>query len=189
MGAEQRHTVQRSSADVFGTKVRSLELVAGWGWDSRNATLFPTAGTRLSLGLNTAVPGSDVEYYVGSLDRAELFRLPGPWRFRIDSDLYYGEAYGTNDVAAAVPQLLTAAGPARCAASRRATSGRVDSLGNPYGGNLLFTNQFELIIPTPEKFSGSTRIALFYDMGNVFSTGGVSFLRQARGPYRLRLQL
>ena len=31
-------------------KVKSLDLVAGWQYDSRNAALFPTAGTRLSMG-------------------------------------------------------------------------------------------------------------------------------------------
>jgi outer membrane protein insertion porin family len=57
-----------------------------------------------------------------------------------------------------------------------------DSFGNPYGGNLLFANQFELIIPTPEKIRGSTRIALFVDVGGVFSTGGVSFLDRLGDP-------
>jgi outer membrane protein insertion porin family len=40
---------------------------------------------------------------------------------------------------------------------------------------MRFATQFELVIPTPEKFAGSTRVALFYDVGNVFSTGGVTF--------------
>jgi outer membrane protein insertion porin family len=40
---------------------------------------------------------------------------------------------------------------------------------------MKFATQFELIIPTPVKFAASTRVALFYDVGNVFSTGGVTF--------------
>ena len=76
----------------------------------------------------------------------------------------------------------TAAGRAPCAASRKAISGRGIDFGNPYGGNLLFANQFELIIPTPEKIAGSTRIALFFDVGNVFSTGGVSFFDKLGDP-------
>ena len=40
---------------------------------------------------------------------------------------------------------------------------------------MKFATQFELIIPTPERFAASARVALFYDIGNVFTTGGVTF--------------
>ena len=60
--------------------------------------------------------------------------------------------------------------------------GPVDSFRNPYGGNMLFASQFELVIPTPEKFAGSTRIALFYDIGNVFSTNSISFFDKLGDP-------
>ena len=40
---------------------------------------------------------------------------------------------------------------------------------------MLVANQLEVIIPTPAKIAGSTRVALFFDSGNVFSTGGVKF--------------
>ena len=72
---------------------------------------------------------------------------------------------------------------------KESTLGPLDNLRNPYGGNLLFANQFELIIPTPAKIAGSTRIAMFFDVGNVFSTGGVAVLRQARRPYGLQVRL
>ena len=47
---------------------------------------------------------------------------------------------------------------------------------------MIFANQFELIVPTPEKISGSTRIALFYDIGNVFHTGGIDFYDKLGDP-------
>ena len=47
---------------------------------------------------------------------------------------------------------------------------------------MLVANQFELIIPTPAKIAGSTRIALFYDVGGVFSTGGVQFFDKLGDP-------
>ncbi len=34
------------SDSVVGTRIKSLELMAGWSYDSRNASLFPTKGTR-----------------------------------------------------------------------------------------------------------------------------------------------
>ena len=51
-----------------------------------------------------------------------------------------------------------------------------DSLGNPYGGNLFVSNQFELMMPLPEKWQRHMRIGLFYDIGNVFSTENVGFV-------------
>jgi outer membrane protein insertion porin family len=43
-------------------------------------------------------------------------------------------------------------------------------------------NQFELIVPTPQKIAGSTRIALFYDIGNVFHTRGIDFYDRLGDP-------
>jgi outer membrane protein insertion porin family len=160
--------------NVFGTKVKSLDLVAGWSYDSRNASLFPTAGTRLSVNLNATVPGSEVEYYIAGIDFQRYFSLVGNWRFRINSEYSYGGAFG--DTTAPPPYANRyGGGPGTVRGYKESYLGPVDDIGNPYGGNLLIANQFELIIPTPAKIGGSTRIALFYDMGGVFSTGGVSF--------------
>jgi outer membrane protein insertion porin family len=169
------------SDTVFGTNVKSLELVTGWTFDSRNATLFPTAGTRLALGLNAAVPGSDVEYYVANVDFAKYVQLPGRWLFRLDTDLYYGDAFG--DTTALPPfRNRYGGGPQSVRGFKESWLGPRDNLGNPYGGNLVLTNRAEIIIPTPEKFGNSTRIALFYDVGGVFSTGGTTFLDRLGDP-------
>jgi outer membrane protein insertion porin family len=167
---------------VFGTQVRSLELVTGWSWDTRNRVLFPDSGTRVNLGLQTALPGSDVEYFVGSLNVERYFTLKGPWRFRINSEFNYGDAYGDQTTALPPFRNFFGGGPNSVRGFKESYLGPVDSLGNPNGGNLFFANQFELIIPTPEKLSGSTRIAMFYDVGNVFHTGGVSFYDKLGDP-------
>jgi outer membrane protein insertion porin family len=165
---------QVEGTTFYGTKVKSLDLVTGWSYDTRNAALFPTTGTRLSLGLNATVPGSEVEYYTSTIDFTKYIDLPGDWLFRINSDLSYGAAFG--DTTAPPPfRNRYAGGPASVRGFKESWLGPRDNLGNPYGGNFLFTNQFELIVPTPEKIAGSTRIALFFDIGNVFSTGGTSF--------------
>jgi outer membrane protein insertion porin family len=165
----------------FGTKVRSLDLVAGWQYDSRNAALFPTAGTRMSMGVNASIPGSDVEYYVTSLDFTKYVRMPGAWRFRINTELSYGDGFGDTT---AIPPFRNryGGGPGSVRGFKESYLGPRDDRGNPYGGNLVFANQFELIIPTPEKIAGSTRIALFFDIGNVFSTGGVNFYDKLGDP-------
>jgi outer membrane protein insertion porin family len=170
------------NSNVFGTQVQSLELSTGWIFQSLTGrALFPDGGTRFSAILNAAVPGSEVEYYVASLDFTKYIRMPGAWRFKINTDLAFGEAYGETT---ALPPFRNfyGGGPGSVRGFKESTLGPVDSLQNPNGGNMLFTNQFELIIPTPEKLAGSTRISLFYDIGGVFSTGGVSFFDRLGAP-------
>lgn len=170
-----------SNEFVIGTKIQSLELVGGWRYDTRNATLFPTSGTRLSFGMNASVPSSDVEYVSASLDFTKYMNLPGRWLFKINSELARGEAYG--DTTALPPyRQRYAGGPGTVRGFKESTLGPIDSLRNPYGGNLLVASQFELVVPTPEKIAGSTRIALFFDIGNVFSTGGVPFFDKLGDP-------
>lgn len=57
-----------------------------------------------------------------------------------------------------------------------------DSLNYPGGGNLLISNQFELVIPTPEAMRNQSRVSFFYDVGNVFHTGGVEFFDRLGDP-------
>ena len=166
---------------IVSTDVQSLELLAGWSYDSRNSVLFPTSGARLGLNLNFSVPGSDVEYYMTGMDFTKYVHLRGRWLFKINSNIAYGEAYGDTT---AIPPYRNryAGGPGTVRGFRESTLGPKDSLSNPYGGNMLVANQLELIIPTPAKISGSTRVALFFDSGNVFSTGGVKFYDKLGDP-------
>jgi outer membrane protein insertion porin family len=184
---QAREWVQRNgnpftvSNDIFGTKVQSFELVTGWSFDSRNRVLFPDSGMRLGANFSAAVPGSEVEYYVAALNLEKYTRLPGRWRFKINSELSFGDAFG--DTTALPPfRNRYGGGPGSVRGFKESTLGPLDDRRNPYGGNLLVANQFELIIPTPEKIAGSTRIALFYDVGGVFSTGGVDFFDKLFDP-------
>src|SRR5690606_9705704 len=82
------------SSRLFGTQVQSFELSSGWQYRNLNASLFPTLGSRIRDNLNATAPGSEVEYYYASLDYLKFIRMPGQWRFKINSELAYGEAYG-----------------------------------------------------------------------------------------------
>ena len=159
---------------IAATEIQSFELVAGWGFDSRNRVLFPDSGMRLSLNLQAALPGSEVEYYVARADFVKYFRLPGAWRFKINTELALGEGYGETTSPPPFRNFF-GGGPGTVRGFKESWMGPIDSLGNPYGGNMMVANQFELILPTPGKLGNSTRISLFYDIGNVFSTGGVTF--------------
>ena len=166
----------------FGTSTETFDLALGWSFDSRNRVLFPTRGTRLAVNLSGSVPGSEVEFYVASIDFTKFFPLFGNWMFMINSNLAYGDAYGEETTALPPFRNFYGGGPGTVRGYKESWMGPRDSLSNPYGGNMLIANQFELIIPTPERFSGSTRVSLFYDVGNVFSTGGVEFFDRLGDP-------
>lgn len=161
-------------SNLFGTKIRSLNLIAGWIFDQRNRSLFPDLGMRMSVNLQAVLPGSDVEYYVATYNVEKFFRLPGNWRFRINSEINYGDAFGETT---ALPPFRNffGGGPETVRGFKENYLGPRDSFGNPNGGNLIFASQFEILVPTPEKFGTSARMSLFVDVGNVFHTGGVDF--------------
>ncbi len=158
----------------FGTSVKSFEVNTGWSYDSRDRFLFPSRGTRFGVNLMAAVPGSEVTYYVASLDFSKYVPLWGRWIFRINSEFAFGDAYGETT---ALPPYRNffAGGPGSVRGFQESRVGPRDSFNNPYGGNMKVATQFELIVPIPQKFASSTRVSIFYDVGNVFSTGGVTF--------------
>ncbi len=166
----------------FGTGLETFDIALGWSIDSRNRVIFPTRGGRLSANLSASVPGSEVEYYIASLDYTQFIPIRGRWMIKINSELALGEPYGEETLALPPYRNFYGGGPGTVRGFKESWLGPRDSLSNPHGGNLLIANQFELIVPTPERFASSARVALFYDIGNVFSTGGVSFYDRLGDP-------
>ena len=165
-----------------GTSVKSLDLALGWSFDSRNRVIFPTRGLRLGANVSASIPGSEVEYYIASLDYTQYLPLRGAWMLKLNSELALGEPYGEETLALPPYRNFYAGGPGTVRGFRESWLGPRDSLSNPHGGNLLIANQFELVFPLPERFAASARAALFYDVGNVFHTGGVSFYDRLGDP-------
>jgi len=167
--------------DYFGTEFTATELILGWIYDSRNRALFADRGSRQQIFLGYTIPGSDVEYYTARYNYTKYIRIYGPWTFRINAELGYGEALG--DTTSIPPyKHFYGGGPESIRGYKESWMGPLDSFGRPYGGNVLVASQLELIIPLPEKFSSQARASLFYDIGNVFNTGEVKFTDKLGSP-------
>lgn len=165
----------------FGTEYDTVELIAGWSFDSRNRALFANRGMRQQLVLTMAVPGSDVEYYQARYNFTKYIPIYRQWVGRINAELGIAEAMG--DTTAAPPyKQFYGGGPSSVRGYKESYLGPRDSFGNPYGGNMLVAGQLELIIPLPEKWSSQARASLFYDIGNVFNTGEVDFTDKLGAP-------
>ncbi len=169
------------TALLFGTKFDTYELLAGWSYDSRNRALFADRGSRHQLFATMTVPGSEVEFWTARYNFTKYQRLFGGWTVRLNAELGYGEAL--NDTTALPPyKQFFGGGPTSVRGYRESWLGPRDSFGRPYGGNVLVAAQAELIIPLPDRFASQARASLFYDIGNVFNSGEVSFTDKLGSP-------
>ena len=165
----------------FGTEFDTVELVAGWTFDSRNRALFANRGTRQQVILTVAVPGSDVEYFQARYNFTKYIPIFGQWVGRINAELGISEAMG--DTTATPPfKQFYGGGPTSVRGFKESYLGPRDSFGNPYGGNVLVASQLEIILPLPQKWASQARASLFYDIGNVFNTGEVAFTDKLGSP-------
>jgi outer membrane protein insertion porin family len=160
--------------DYFGTNYLTFELIAGWSIDTRNRALFADRGMRHTVSLSYAVPGGDVEYWVLNYNYLQFLPLPGPFTLALIGDFAYGEDIGPTTSLPPYRQFY-AGGPESVRGYRESRLGPKDNFGNPYGGNMKVVGRAEVLFPIPAKFKSTTRVSLFYDIGNVFSTGHVSF--------------
>jgi outer membrane protein insertion porin family len=171
------HSYQRVAHDdatnneyvFYGTNFKAAEALLGWGWDTRNRTLFADRGMRQTVSLSSTIPGSDVQYWVGNYSFLKYFPVYGPVAYSFSFSLDYGAPLGKTT---ALPPYRNyfAGGPDDIRGYRESRLGPKDQFGNPYGGNMKVVNRNELILPMPAKWRSTARVSLFYDMGNVFST-------------------
>lgn len=158
----------------YGTKFDTFVLTAGWSYDSRNRSIFADRGARHIVNLSYTVPGSDVEFYSLTYDYLQFVPLTR-W-FTLMNNFSTGYAAALGSTTSIPPYRNFFAGGAESVRGYKAsTLGPKDTFGNPYGGNIKLTNQFELLLPVPEKVKGSARASLFFDAGYVFSSEDVKF--------------
>lgn len=166
---------------IYTTNFDTVELLAGWIYDTRNRGLFADRGARHRLTGNVTVPGSDIEYYTLNYNYQQYLPVNRWATFSISVDLGYGATLG--DTTSLPPyRNYFAGGPNTVRGYTENDLGPQDTNGNPYGGDLLTAAQFEFLLPIPEKWESKSRFTLFYDVGNVFSEGDVQFYNKAFQP-------
>jgi outer membrane protein insertion porin family len=131
--------------------------------------------------MSATVPGSEVEFWNARYSLTKYVPIYRQWMVRLNAELGYGEALGETTALPPYKQYF-GGGPQSVRGFREAWLGPRDSFGNPYGGNVLVASQLELILPLPQKWASQARAAVFYDIGNVFNTGEVSFTDKLGSP-------
>ncbi len=171
-----------------GNDALDYKLNLSWSSSTLNRGLFPTRGQSQQLGIEVAVPGSDLQYYKLTYKGQILFPIASGWTVRLRTDLGFGDGYGNSSELPFYEHFFSGGfgsvrGFKTNSLGPRSTDPLVDINGDgipdriftrqppPFGGNLLTEASAELIFPLPfVKDNGQFRPTLFYDAGNVFNT-------------------
>lgn len=171
-----------------GDDALNYKLNLSWSSSTLNRGLFPTRGRSQRLGLEVAVPGSDLEFYKITYNGQVYFPLFSGWTLRLRTDLGYGDGYADTKALPFYEHFFSGGfGSVRGFETNtlgpRSTDPEVDLNGDgipdpifsrdppPFGGNLLTEASVELIFPLPfVENTTQFRPVLFFDAGNVFNT-------------------
>lgn len=155
----------------------SLTLNSSFSHDTRNRTVFATAGSQHTIGVNLTIPGSDLEYYKLSYITNTFVGVTSASTLLFRSNIAYGDGYADTEELPFYERYF--AGGIRTVRGYESNSlGPRDAVtGQPIGGNLRVTAGIDYIFPIPfmEKPPSSVRLSAFYDIGNVFLNDVVTF--------------
>jgi len=152
------------------TNFNSITLNSSFSHDTRNRTVFASAGSQQTIGMNMTFPGSDLEYYKISYITNTYIGVTSATTLLLRSNLAYGDGY--NDTSALPFFERYYAGGIRTVRGYESNSlGPRDPVsGFAIGGNMRVTGGADYIFPIPfvEKPPSSLRLSLFLDIGNVY---------------------
>lgn len=148
----------------------SLTLNTSFSHDTRNRTVFATAGSQHTIGVNMTFPTSDLEYYKASYITSTYLGITSATTLLLRSNLAYGDGYGDTENLPFYERYF--AGGIRTVRGYESNSlGPRDPVSNaPIGGNMRITAGADYIFPIPfvEKPPSSVRLSAFLDVGNVY---------------------
>ncbi len=161
--------------DTQGDQYLDYKLGVSWGQDSRDSALFPTRGATQSLGLETAIPGSDLTYYKINYVQKRYVPLTQDFTLSLTADLGYGDSYGSTERLPFFEDYF-AGGHNTVRGFKDYSLGPRDSNGQSLGGNVKVVGSAELLAPLPfDVGRKSVRLGAFFDAGNVFDTVGYNY--------------
>ena len=159
--------------DDRGNEFLGMNATLSYTRDSRNRRIFAERGTRQSLSLDVALPGSDVEYYKLDYRFENFLPLTDNLVLSTGARVGYGDGYG-DDEDLPFYRRYFAGGIRSVRGFQRSSLGpryTQEEAGDrdPKGGDLVSTGTIELVFPPPfVAESGQTRLSTFVDFGNVF---------------------
>lgn len=162
--------------DEQGRNAMSYKLTANWTRNALNRGIMPTAGSYQRLSLETAAPGSDVEYYKLRYRGQKLFEISPEWSLKFSTTLGYAEALGNDPYPFYENFYAGGLGSVRGFTSntlgpKTTVNGSGYGDDDTLGGNVLVDGSIELIYPFPWiEDRRSLQTTVFFDVGNTYLT-------------------
>lgn len=168
----------RQYVEDQGADAQSLKLTASWTRNNLNRGIMPTAGNYQRLSLETAVPGSDAEYYKLRGQARQLFPLDDnhDWALKFSGELGYADVVGSSDPYPFYENFFAGGlgsvrGFTANTLGQRTTPPESGGRDRTFGGNVLVEGSAELLFPLPFiEDRRSLQTSLFLDAGNTFLT-------------------
>jgi outer membrane protein insertion porin family len=155
--------------DQHGNDYNTVKLTGSWAHDTRNKALFADDGGLQSFSVETAVPGSGLQYYKLGYDQRRYVPLTKDLTLSMHAQLGYGDGYGDYDNLPFFENYF-AGGVRSVRGFEDNTLGPTDSKGNPIGGSVQVVGGAEILFPIPfVEGTKSFRLGTFFDIGNVYS--------------------
>lgn len=154
-------------------------------YDTRDSLLYTTSGSNNRLGLDIAVPGSDLEFYKLSLSSAYYLQLTERSAFKLGGEVSIGDGYGDTDGLPFYENFYAGGANTVRGYAPRSLGPRDSSEDqDPLGGDKRLLLNASLLLPMPGSDSKSQRFSLFVEGGQVFGADDsidVSSLRWSAG--------
>lgn len=150
-----------------------------WGRNTLNRGIFADRGASQSVGLEFALPGSDLTFYKLTYNGQLYIPLGNPWVLRLHTSLGYGDSYGDtsrlpfykNYFAGGFGSVRGYSDNSLGAKSCSVALCPNDPFPEVVGGNILVEGGVELVVPTPFAAGNrQLRTVLFVDAGNAYDT-------------------
>lgn len=176
--------IATSFVNTYGDTNSVFKINGGWARDTVDDPIFPRSGVQQQMGIEAAIPGSDLTYYRLSWQGSAYIPLSKSWTFKLMAGLDYGDGYGNT---AEMPFFKNYfAGGSNSVRGYQSRSLGPRDIGGPnptlpVGGSKRVLGNSELMFPFPGMAdSKSMRLSLFVDAGMVYGPNELVDLNQLR---------
>lgn len=158
--------------NTSGCDANSIQLRAGWTFDSRDNVLFPNRGVLQRLTAEVSVPGLDLEYYKFEYQHTWFKEMSNNVTFMLNGDVGYADTYGSGNFPFFKNFFVGGVNSVR--GFEIGTVGPLDidpATGNIFsvGGTTKLVSNAEVFVPVPFiKDSSQFRLSAFFDAGRAF---------------------
>lgn len=159
-----------------------LKTTASWIHDTRDSILYPTRGFDFRILGEASFPGSEIDYYKGSINFSWHVPTISEVVLKLSGDLGYGDAYGDTTLFPFYKNYY-AGGSSSVRGYKARSLGPRDSNGDPFGGTKRVVGSFGVLFPFPGSEKKDKRLSVFVDGGSVFAQDDEVDLDELRYSY------